>query len=115
MRTVALPYVTVAMVSVSKALVNVDAGDINVPPISEAASTTKIVDIRTAKISSVNRVRYLTKLDADVMEDRNKIADVHRPVQVYKGRNGRFVLLDNWTNAATNANTGPVLPIIVNG
>ena len=103
------------MVSVSKAFVNVDAGDINVPPISEAASTTNIVDMRTAKISSVNRVRYFTKLDADVIDDRNKIADVHRPVQAYKGRNGRFVLLANWTNVATNANTGPVLPMIVNG
>ena len=45
----------------------------------------------------------------------NKIKDVHRPVQAYNGKNGKFIFSANFTNVATNAKTGPVLPIIVNG
>ena len=45
----------------------------------------------------------------------NKIADVQIPVQVYNGKNGTFIFSANFTRVATNANTGPVLPIIVNG
>ena len=72
----------VAITSVSNALVKVESGEVKVPPISLAASTTKIVEIRTEKISSVNLVRYLTKFEAEVMELKNKIAAVHRPVHV---------------------------------
>ena len=68
------------MTKVSNALVKVDAGDMNVPPMSDAASTTNMVEIRTEKISSVNLVRYLTKFDADVIDERNRIPDVHIPV-----------------------------------
>jgi hypothetical protein len=60
--------------------VNVDSGDVNVPPTSLIASITKIVEIKTEKISSVNLVRYLTRFDADVMDERNRIALVHNPV-----------------------------------
>ena len=70
------------MINVNIALVNVEIGDTNVPPTSLTASTTKIVEMRTEKISSVNRVRYFTKLEAEVMELKNNIPDVQRPVHV---------------------------------
>jgi hypothetical protein len=72
--------VVTAQVSVSNAFVKVDADDENVLPISETASTTKIQLIKTEKISSVNRVRYFTKLEADVKEDTSKMRDVQSPV-----------------------------------
>jgi hypothetical protein len=108
-------YVPLAITKVSNAFTKVDAGDIKVPPMSDTASTTKMVEMSTEKISSVNRVRYLTKLDADVIDETRSIPDVQIPVHAYRGRNGRFVLFANWTNVATNANTGPVLPMMVNG
>jgi len=74
--------VTDDIARVRRALVNVETGLEKVPPTSETASTTKIVEIKTEKISSVNRVKYLTRLEADVMEERNKIAAVHNPVHV---------------------------------
>jgi hypothetical protein len=73
-------YVVTAQVSVSNAFVKVDADDENVLPISETASTTKIQLIRTEKISSVKRVRYFTKFEADVTEDIIRIRDVQSPV-----------------------------------
>ena len=45
-----------------------DAGFVKLRPMFCAASTTKIKEIKVEKISSVNLVRYLTKLDADVTE-----------------------------------------------
>jgi hypothetical protein len=66
---------------VRSAFEKVDAADAKVPPMSETASTTKMPLIRTEKISSVKRVRYFTKLDADVTEETNKIREVQRPVQ----------------------------------
>mmetsp|Transcript_6123 Transcript_6123/g.7119 ORF Transcript_6123/g.7119 Transcript_6123/m.7119 type:complete len:177 (+) Transcript_6123:776-1306(+) len=77
---VAVPNVVEATARVRRAFVNVDAGDKKVPPTSLTASTTKIVEIKTEKISSVKRVRYFTRFDADVMEDANRIPDVHKPV-----------------------------------
>ena len=72
--------VVAAQVSVSNAFVIVDAEDEKVLPISETASTTKIQLIRTEKISSVKRVRYFTKFEADVTEDIIKMSDVQSPV-----------------------------------
>lgn len=88
---VAVPKVVEATVIVNNALVNVDIGEVNVLLTSDTASITKIAEINTEKISSVNLVRYLTKLDADVIDDRNKIPAVQKPVQEYNGRNGKFI------------------------
>jgi hypothetical protein len=49
------------------------------------------------------------------MEDINRIAAVHNPVQVYRGKNGRLIAFPSCAKQATNANTGPVDPIIVKG
>ena len=62
-------------------LVKVEAGLEKVPATSEKASTTKIVLMRVEKISSVKRVRYLTRFDAEVMDDTKRMAAVQRPVQ----------------------------------
>jgi len=43
------------------------------------------------------------------------MADVHIPVHAYNGRNGKFIFSANFTSVATNARTGPVLPMIVIG
>ena len=72
--------VEVAHVRVSRAFVNVDAGDENVRPISEPASMTKIALVRTENISSVKRVRYFTRCDAEVTEDKSRSAEVQSPV-----------------------------------
>ena len=64
--------VVVAHANDRSPLVKLERGDVNVLAISDVASTTKIQLIRTEKISSVNRVKYLTKLDPDVMEETNK-------------------------------------------
>ena len=64
--------VVVAQTNDKRPLVNVDRGDVNVPEIS--------VLIKTENISSVNLVKYLTKLDPDDTDDTNKINDVHIPV-----------------------------------
>ena len=88
---VATVYVVHAQTRVNNAFVKVDTGDTNVLPISDAASTTKMQLISTEKISSVNRVKYFTKLEPDVTADRNRIADVHNPVHAYNGKNGRFI------------------------
>jgi hypothetical protein len=45
----------------------------------------------------------------------SNIPDVHIPVQAYNGKNGKFNFSANFTRVATNANTGPVLPMIVIG
>lgn len=52
----AIVYVDVAQTNVSRALVRValGSGEVNVLPMSEAASTTKIREMRREKISSVN-------------------------------------------------------------
>jgi len=77
---VATVNVVTAQVNVSRAFVNVDADDVKVLPMSETASTTKIQLMRTENISSVKRVRYLTKFEAEVTEETNKIRDVQSPV-----------------------------------
>ena len=87
-----MPYVVEAMINVNIALANVDAGETNVPPTSLTASTTKIVEMRTEKISSVNRVKYLTKFEADVMELKNKIPAVQRPVHVSTSKKKKKLL-----------------------
>lgn len=66
---------------VKSPLVKEDAGLVKLRPMFWAASTTKMKDIRVEKISSVNLVRYLTKLEADVTELTNKIPEVQIPVQ----------------------------------
>lgn len=96
-------------------LVKVEAGLVKVPATSENASTTNMVLMSTENISSVNLVRYLTKLDPDVIAAMNRMAAVHRPVQAYNGRNGTLKLSANGTIVATNARTGPVDPMIVSG
>ena len=68
-----MKYVVTATISVKRPLVNEDAGFVNDFPMFCVASTTKIKDIRVEKISSVKRVRYLTKLEADVMELNQKV------------------------------------------
>jgi hypothetical protein len=80
-RVVAIVYVAVAVTSVSKAFVKVDAELENVRPMSETASTTKMALMSVENISSVNLVRYLTRLDAEVSEETNRIAEDQRPVQ----------------------------------
>jgi hypothetical protein len=77
---------------VSRALVNVDAGDVNVLAASETASTIKMTLINVEKISSVNRVKYLTQFDPDVMAEIKSMPEAHSPVHAYKGRNGLFVV-----------------------
>ena len=64
----AVKNVETATIVVKSPLVKVDAGSVNERPIFCTASTTKMKDISVEKISSVNRVRYLTKFDADVTE-----------------------------------------------
>ena len=64
----AVKNVETATIVVKSPLVKVDAGSVNERPIFCMASTTKMKDISVEKISSVNRVRYLTKFDADVTE-----------------------------------------------
>lgn len=103
------------MTKVKSALVKVEAGLVNVAVISDTASMTKMVEMRREKISSVNRVRYFTKFEADVKDEMSKIVEVHKPVHAYNGRKGRFIDFESWNNAATNARTGPVDPMIVNG
>ena len=103
------------MTKVNSALVKVDVGLVNVAPISDTASMTKIVEMRREKISSVNRVRNLTKFEADVKDETNRIAEVHNPVHAYNGKKGRFKDFESWNKAPQNANTGPVEPIIVIG
>jgi hypothetical protein len=107
--------VTLAIDKVNKALVKVEPGLVNVPAISETASTTNIVEMSTEKISSVNLVKYLTRFEAEVTDDKNRIADVHKPVHAYSGKKGSFIAFPSWARQATKANTGPVDPMIVNG
>mmetsp|Transcript_57538 Transcript_57538/g.153685 ORF Transcript_57538/g.153685 Transcript_57538/m.153685 type:complete len:207 (-) Transcript_57538:613-1233(-) len=78
---VAMVKVEAAHVNVNRALVKVEAGDEKVRPTSDTASKTNMQLISNEKISSVKRVRYLTRLEAEVIEEANKIADVHNPVQ----------------------------------
>ena len=61
----------IATMTVKRPLVKEDAGFVNDFPIFCAASTTNIKEIKVEKISSVKRVRYLTPLDADVIELQN--------------------------------------------
>ena len=107
--------VTEVQSRVSKALLKVEPGEVKVLLTSETASTTKMVEMRTLKISSVNRVMYLTRFDAEVNEDMARIPDAQIPVQPYSGRKGTFRVLANWTRQVTNAKTTPVEPIIVSG
>ena len=88
LRIVARVKVVEAQVSVSKALVSVDAGEVKVFPTFVSASTTKITLISVEKISSVKRVRYFTKFDADVTDDKKRMAEVQRPVQAVLTRSG---------------------------
>ncbi len=81
-KKVDVAYVTVVKVKVNKAFAKLEDGLENVALTSETASTMKIALIRTEKISSVNRVKYLTRLDADVIEEIKRIAAVQSPVQV---------------------------------
>ena len=99
-----------AQTRVNRALVKVDAGEAKVLPTSETASTTKIVLIKTENISSVKRVKNLTRFEAEVTEETNKIKDVQSPVQAYSGRNGKPNLWASCAKVATNASTGPVDP-----
>jgi hypothetical protein len=80
-RMMADPKVTMAQVKVKSALVPVDTGDVKVLATSVTASKRNIELIRTEKISSVNRVKYLTRFDAEVSADTSNIPAVHRPVQ----------------------------------
>jgi hypothetical protein len=115
LRTLVSTNVTLAQTNVSSAFVKVEEGDENVLPISDTASTTKMALMSTEKISSVKRVRYLTKFDAEKSEHSNRIPAVHSPVQLYKGRKGSPVDSASCTSVATNASTGPVDPMIVSG
>ncbi len=65
-----MKYVETATIVVKRPLVNVDAGFVKERPMFCTASTTKIKEMRVEKISSVNRVRYFTKFEADVTELR---------------------------------------------
>jgi hypothetical protein len=57
----------------------------------------------------------LTKFDAENREQTKRIPAVHRPVQLYSGRNGSSKELASETSVDTNASTGPVDPLIVIG
>ena len=78
---VAMRKVVEAVSTVRSALVKVEAVLVKVRPTSDTASTTKMALMRVEKISSVKRVRNLTRLDADVMDETNRMAAVQRPVQ----------------------------------
>ena len=67
-----MKYVDTATISVKRPLVNEDAGFVKDFPMFCAASTTKMKEIKVEKISSVKRVRYLTKFEADVIELEKK-------------------------------------------
>jgi hypothetical protein len=54
--------------TVRRPLVNEDAGLVKLRPMFCTASTTKMKEMSVEKISSVNRVRYLTEWDAEVTE-----------------------------------------------
>jgi hypothetical protein len=51
----------------------------------------------------------------EILYLKNKIPEVQIPVQAYKGRKGRPCDSASLYNAATNASTGPVDPIMVSG
>lgn len=70
--------VDAAQVKVSKAF---DKGPEKLAMTGDTASTTKMREINILKISSVKRVRYLTKLEAEVKLDAMRIPLVHKPVQ----------------------------------
>jgi len=113
------PFNMVAMVNVDVAQRSVINAFGNGPakeaPTFDTASTTKMTLIKVENISSVNRVKYLTRLDPDVRDAMSRMADVHNPVQVYNGKNGKFHIFANCARHATKANTGPVEPMIVKG
>mmetsp|Transcript_14605 Transcript_14605/g.33777 ORF Transcript_14605/g.33777 Transcript_14605/m.33777 type:complete len:208 (+) Transcript_14605:1960-2583(+) len=115
LRMVAMEKVTAAQVRVRSDFVKVSAGELNVLLMSETASATKMELIRTEKISSVNRVKYLTRFEPEVMADRNRIAEVHKPVQLYRGRKGTSSARESSFKQVTKASTGPVEPIMVSG
>lgn len=64
----AVKYVETATITVSRPFAKEEAGLMKDFPMFWAASTTKMKEIKVEKISSVKRVRYLTKFEADVME-----------------------------------------------
>jgi hypothetical protein len=75
-------YVTLAQTNVKRACAKVAVADENVRPTSDTASTTKIALINKEKISSVKRVRYLTRVDAEKREQTSRIPAVQSPVQL---------------------------------
>ena len=88
-KVVATEYVKVAHTSVKRALVKSDAGEAKVRATSDTASTTKMVEMRVLKISSVKRVKYRTKLLPEVTAKPSRMADVHNPVHAYSGKKGK--------------------------
>jgi hypothetical protein len=85
--------VLTAVTSVSRAFVNVVETFVKVRPTSETASITNIVLMRTENISSVNLVKYLTRFDADVIEQTRRMKDDQSPVHAYNGKNGSPIAL----------------------
>lgn len=109
---VAIKKVVDAVTTVNKPLVKPEAKD---PEMSDSAEKTKMAEIRVEKISSVNLVKYLTRLLADVTELAKRIPDVHKPVHAYSGKKGSLVMRASSAKVATKASTGPVDPIMVRG
>ena len=101
-----------AQITVRSAVVKGPEKLLNTPAV---ASTTKMTLIKVEKISSVKRVRYLTKLDADVTLDVKRMNDVHRPVHAYNGKKGNFMDFASCARHTTNERTGPVDPMMVHG
>jgi hypothetical protein len=91
LRALAKRNVVDAQVSVKSAFVKVETGELKVLATSETASTTKMALMSVAKISSVNLVKNLTKLEAEKTEATKRIPADHSPVQAYRGRNGSFM------------------------
>ena len=80
--------VVAAQTKERRAVTKLVSGIVKVFDTPDTASTINMVLMRHEKISSVNRGRYFTKFDADMIADRNKIAAVHKPVHAYTGRKG---------------------------
>ena len=79
MSILATTNVVVEHTTVSKPLVNVE--NVNEFATLVTASMTKMTLMRTEKISSVNLVKNLTMLDAEVTDATKRSKEVQSPVQ----------------------------------
>jgi hypothetical protein len=121
--TNAVPNVVAQVTSVSNAIVVNFVTEVTtaVADVAAAAAATKVTvtsptacvrnntDTKTENISSVQRVNFETKFDADVTANTVKNDDAIIPVNPYKDKNGICNIDDTPYNAAMNATTGPFI------